>query len=176
MMRWLQVREGRNNPDPRTQEAQPSLEHHTQSHHQQTQVDHSETSNQEALTHAQEMWKNLFSRSSVTSDPIQRPTVITTQNLRTNYIWGDPIESKEPDITRIYAINLNGIKLDRRGGSFDSVCQVMKEVQADVLCAQEHNLDTTQLAVRSILYDTTNKHWQRNKLVMGTTPITFPNT
>lgn len=49
-------------------------------------------------------------------------------------------------------------------------------MQVDVLCAQEHNLDTTQFLIRSVLYDTANKHWQRSKLVLGTTPITFKSS
>jgi hypothetical protein len=49
----------------------------------------------------------------------------------------------------------------------------MKEAQVDVFCGQEHNLDTTQTHVRSILFETANQHWKRNRLVMGTSPITF---
>jgi exonuclease III len=75
--------------------------------------------------------------------------------------------------TRLYVSNVNGIPLDRRGGHFDTLCKLHIEIQADLFCGQEHNLDTTQLAVRSILYDTARQYWPRNRMVFGTTPITF---
>ncbi|KAI2490869.1 hypothetical protein MHU86_23692 [Fragilaria crotonensis] len=97
---------------------------------------------------------------------------MTTNNLRTNYPWGDQLGSKASHVTRLYSINVNGISLDRRGGSFDGICRSLKEIQADIFCAQEHNLDTTQFKVRSVLFDTVKNHWERNRMVMGTTPIT----
>lgn len=51
----------------------------------------------------------------------------------------------------------------------------MKEVQADVICGQEHNLDTTQSCVRSIIFATTQQHWNRSRVIFGTTPIPFVN-
>lgn len=48
----------------------------------------------------------------------------------------------------------HGLSLDRRGGQFDTPCEVQKEVQADILCGQEHNLDSDKTHVRSILYYT----------------------
>jgi hypothetical protein len=70
-------------------------------------------------------------------------------------------------------MNVNGLNIDRRGGQFDTLCRMLKEVQADVYCGQEHNLDTTQPNIRKILYDTAAQHWDRIRLVLGTTPITF---
>ena len=65
--------------------------------------------------------------------------------------------------------------MDRRGGQFDEYCSVLKEVQADVTCGQEHNLDAIQSPVRSILFDTTRQHWQRSKINIANTPIAFRN-
>ena len=42
-----------------------------------------------------------------------------------------------------------------------------------MLCGQEHNLDTTQPHIQSILFNTANQHKERNRLVTSTTPITF---
>jgi hypothetical protein len=50
---------------------------------------------------------------------------------------------------------------------------VAREVQADILCVQEHNLDTQQTQVRSILFNTSRQHWNRSKLTCGTTPFDF---
>jgi hypothetical protein len=46
-------------------------------------------------------------------------------------------------------------------------------VQADVLCGQEHNLDSDKTQVRSILFHTIQQHWTRSKIMFGTTPIAF---
>ena len=83
---------------------------------------------------------------------------------------------EKPDtVTRIYGLNVNGLTLDRRGGQLDVLCKVLKEVQADVLCGQEHNLDSNQTPVRSIIFHTICNHWQQPKATFGTTPITFNN-
>jgi hypothetical protein len=42
-----------------------------------------------------------------------------------------------------------------------------------VVGCQEHNLDTTQVAVKSILYDTAKRVWNRSKFHFGSTPIQF---
>ena len=109
-------------------------------------------------------------------DRTSRPSVLSTANAISNEPWGDQIEEKANDITRMYCINLNGITLDKKGGKFDTVCRCMKEVQADIFCGQEHKLDTTQAAVRTIMYDTARQHWERQRVVMGTTPIPFEKT
>ena len=48
-------------------------------------------------------------------------------------------------------------------------------MQADIVGCQEQNLDTTQSVVKSILYDTSRRVWERSKLHFGTTPIPFAN-
>ena len=106
--------------------------------------------------------------------PQPRPTTLSTTNSRTNTSWGDSLSDlKSPDITRVYITNLNGLQLDARGGKFDSVCRSMKEIQVDVLCAQEHNVDTTQASLRNIIFDTARQHWDRHRLVISTSPIPF---
>jgi hypothetical protein len=109
-------------------------------------------------------------------DRITRQSVLSSANAISNEPWGDIIGEIAQDITRMYCINLNGITLDKKGGKFDTVCRCMKEVQADIFSGQEHKLDTTQSAVRTIMYDTARQHWERQRVVMGTTPIPFEKT
>ena len=109
-------------------------------------------------------------------DQAPRQSVLSNTNALSNEPWGDQIGAKTEDITRMYCINLNGITLDKRGGKFDTVCRCMKEVQADIFSGQEHKLDTTQSNVRTIIYDTARQHWERQRVVMGTTPIPFEKT
>jgi exonuclease III len=143
------------------------------------------------LQTAQTEWKKIFSRrradqgtSSLSTpssqrnvnnpaQPIPRPSVMTAENHRANTSWGDPLLGKSASTTRIYSLNVNGLSLDRRGGKFDELCKVMKEVQADVLCCQEHCLDTTRPNVRNILHDTARQHWARTRITYGNTPTPF---
>ena len=83
------------------------------------------------------------------------------------------LQDKPDATTRVYVTNLNGLQLDARGGKFDTVCRTIREIQADVFCAQEHNVDITQAPLRNILFDTAKQHWERHRLVIGTTPIPF---
>ena len=124
------------------------------------------------LQKAQEQWRSLFMRP----EQILRPAVLSVENRRQNSFWGDPMEAKEESHTRVYAMNVNGLTLDRRGGQYTTVCAVQKEIQADVFCGSEHNLDTTQSQVRSVLYDTISQYWDRNRLVFGTSPIPFKSS
>ena len=48
------------------------------------------------------------------------------------------------NVTRAYSLNTNGLSIGRRGGRFDDLCKVVKEVNTDIVWCQEHNLDTTR--------------------------------
>jgi hypothetical protein len=102
----------------------------------------------------------------------QRPMLHMTDAL-SNTFWGDECRVKAGNIFRLYAQNGNGLPLDRRGGQFDTLCQVHKETQAYVFLGQEHNLDSTQFQVKSILHETSKQHWERYRLNIATTPIPF---
>ena len=131
------------------------------------------------LSEAALLWRRLLPGTTASprmSMDERRPTTLTSQNCRANTWWGDELDVKPPSTTRIYAINLNGISLDKRGGQFDIHCRVLKEVQVDIFCGQEHNLDTTQANLRTILHATASQHWERYKLTFGTTPIPFPRS
>ena len=75
----------------------------------------------------------------------------------------------------VYAANVNGSSLDRCRGQYNNFYKTIKEVQADIVCGQEHNLNTTNTAVRSILNNTTAQHWKRNFINFASTPMTFEN-
>ena len=128
-----------------------------------------------ALTAAQSTWKKIFNNTTDTHHHLApiRSTALNKQNSTENIPWGDVLCEKQPETTRIYVVNLNGLQLDARGGKFDTVCRVLKEVQADVFCGQEHNVDVTQAPLRTILFDTAHQHWERHRLAIGTTPIQF---
>jgi hypothetical protein len=50
--------------------------------------------------------------------------IMTDLNQRTNIAWGDTLQEKPAEVTRVYAMNANGLRLDKLGGQFDVQCQV----------------------------------------------------
>ena len=132
--------------------------------------------NDKSLRRAQGQWASLFkNQKQRDTQRNDRNIVLTNQNQQMNTHWGDPLGEKGENVTRIYSLNLNGIALDRRGGQFDSLCSIAKELQIDILCGQEHNVDTSQSEVRSILHQTARQHWGRFRLGTGSTPTQFTN-
>ena len=119
---------------------------------------------------AQTEWKKLLDGSG--GEDARQPLLPVTEAMQ-NTFWGDPCEAKAGHLFRLYVQNVNGLPLDRRGGQFDTLCQVIKETQADVFLGQEHNLDSTQPPVRNILQETSKQHWERYRLNIATTPIPF---
>ena len=130
---------------------------------------------QQRLDQARTLWTAMFNTSQTTGPADgHRPIVLSVENQRTNASWGDPLMEKPTDTTRIYGVNVNGLHLDKRGGHFDVLSNVIKEVQADVFCGQEHNLESNGTHVRQILYHTAQRHWHRSRVTFATTPIAFP--
>jgi hypothetical protein len=136
------------------------------------------------LQEAGEAWHRLFKNAqplttSTEQDnktPQRSILKLSMENLSSNQPWGDIVQEKKPFTTRIYSQNVNGLQYQKDGGQYVELCRVAKEVQADVLCIQEHNLDTTQHQVQHTLHQATRKHWQRAKLTVSSSPITFQGT
>ena len=123
------------------------------------------------LSLAQTEWKKILDSQA---QPQNHSMVyLSNENLANNSAWGDNLVDKSEGTLRIYGQNVNGMSLDRRGGQFDSLCRVIKEVQADVTCGQEHQLDSTQHQVKSIIFQTCRQHWQRSRVLFGTSSVPF---
>ena len=82
---------------------------------------------------------------------------------------------KEEDTIWVLAANVNCFSLDRRGGQYDNFCRVLRAAQVDIACGQEHNLETTKLTIRSILHNTTQQHWRKNRIDFASIPLKFKN-
>ncbi len=130
---------------------------------------------QEWLREAKTLWATMFrSMETESSTDSSRPILLSVENQRSNDPWGDPTLHEKPDtVTRIYGMNVNGLRLDNRGGQLDVLCKVIKETQADVFCGQEHNLESNSTQARQIIYTTTRQHWKRSRVTFGTTSIPF---
>jgi hypothetical protein len=125
---------------------------------------------------AQAEWRKVLNPNANPGTPaVNREITLTALNMRSNVYWGDEVTEKADGTIRVLAANVNGFSLDRRGGQYDNYCRVLKSLQVDVACGQEHNLETTKSAVRSILHNTTQQHWQRNRIDFASTPFKFEN-
>ena len=148
-------------------------------HHQTTQTT---AANKDETTRRHQRNSIPLNDKAQLADPHQRlPTITLTQpytsnTKQQNTAWGDTIGAKPTDVTRIYSQNVNGIRLEKDGGQFKEICHIHQEVQADIFCIQEHNLDTNQYQVKQIMHQTTRRHWQRSRLNLASSPITFPGT
>jgi hypothetical protein len=123
------------------------------------------------LSVAQIEWRKIL--DSQARPPNHSMSHLSNANLATNSPWGDVLQDKAKGVFRVYGQNVNGLTLDRRGGQFDSLCQVIKETQADVMDGQEHQVDSCQHRVKSILYQTCRQHWQRSRAAFGSTTVPF---
>ena len=120
---------------------------------------------------ARAAWRQIFNQRAMTQNRTQLST--TRANARENLPWGDILDCKESHQFRLYSVNINGIQLDKDGGKFDEFCHVLNEIQGDIGCIQEHNLDTTHSYVRTRLNDTAKHRWQWRRLTYASTPISF---
>jgi hypothetical protein len=88
--------------------------------------------------HAKTTWRTFFSRQQAQASTInqqqRRPIQLSARNQRSNTNWGDTLGPKATGTIRVYAQNLNGLTLDRKGGTFDELCRVQKELNIDIFC------------------------------------------
>jgi hypothetical protein len=92
---------------------------------------------------------------------------LTPENLKNNHHYGD-VMTKKPDNTfRLYGINLNSICLDKNGGDLPEVCELMKEVQADIAGFTEPCLDSTKPTLKNYMYKTFKRILQRSKVELS---------
>lgn len=87
-----------------------------------------------------------------------RTLYISPANQKHNNHYYDVMDEKLEDSTRIYFQNANGLRIDTEGGDFGELCHTTMEIQADVICIAEHNLDTTKYHI------TSNMEYQRQQI------------
>ena len=93
---------------------------------------------------------------------------MSPENMKNNTWVFDEMCAKLEDILRLYFQNVNGFVIDSEGGDFHDFCDVAKEIQADVVCAAEHNLDTSKYHIRSVLESTRSRVCPRSRLTTAT--------
>ena len=135
-----------------------------------TETDNADNQVMSTLLIAQHEWREVVDG---TNGAVSRQPSLPVAEAIYNKSWGDECHEKPRNVFRLFAQTVTGLNLDRRGGQFDSLCQIQKETQSDVFLGQEHNLDSTQFQVKSILHATCKQHWERYRLNIATTPISL---
>jgi hypothetical protein len=80
----------------------------------------------------------------------------------------------KPDNTfRLYGLNPNGFRLDKKGGDVTEFFVMAASIKADVVGCAEHNLDFTQFRVQDTAYQAIRQTVEHSKAVWSTTPTTF---
>ena len=101
---------------------------------------------------------------------------ISPENLRDSRPWGDVMVEKQSDSIRLFCQNVNGLKLDAQGGDYTALCHMTSEIQADVVCITEHNLDSTKHHVNQTCYDSLKNNLPRSRMTIGSSPIKTKGT
>ena len=121
-------------------------------------------------------WRKVLNPNATPGIPAVNCEInLTTLNMQSNVYWGDKLNKKTDETIQVLAANVNGFSIERQGGQYNNYCRILKSLQVDIACGQEHNLDRTKLPVQSILHNTTQQHWQRNQIDFASTPFKFEN-
>ena len=89
--------------------------------------------------------------------------------------FGNPLdESTDESRTRVYIQNLNGLNLDRNGGKWPYICEVLSTIQADVACFTELNTEVNDFTIRQQMERTCRRHFQHNAFIMSTSKYKTP--
>lgn len=102
-------------------------------------------------------WNRLLNGRQNSANQSNRTLYITEENQKENCHFYDIMGEKPDSVTRLYFQNVNGLQMDTVGGDFSEVCHTANEIQADIVCIAEHNLDTTKYHIKSIMEDQKRK-------------------
>ncbi len=91
-----------------------------------------------------------------------------------NVPWGDTLDLEKPAGTfRLYGMNPNGFRLDKKGGDITEFFQMAESIDADFVGCSEHNLDFTQFRVQDTANKAIRNTVEHSKAVWSTTPTPF---
>lgn len=80
---------------------------------------------------------------------------------------------KRKNSFRLYCQNINGLKLDEKGGDLHAINEFLNKYQCDAVGFSEINLDVSKYKVQQILTDSLNKSFEANRFSTSTSDIPF---
>jgi hypothetical protein len=111
-----------------------------------------------------------------TAEPPREPAFLTASNLKSNFAWGDALQIDKPDgIFRLYGMNPNGFRLDKKGGDISEFFMMASSINADFVGVSEHNLDFQQFRVQNSAFQAIRHNVEHSKAVWSTTKTKFDN-
>ena len=111
-----------------------------------------------------------------TAEPPRKPAFLTAANLKSNFAWGDTLQKEKPDgIFRLYGMNPNGFRLDKKGGDIAEFFMIASSISADFVGVSEHNLDFQQFRVQHTAFQAVRHTVEHSKIVWSTTTTKFDN-
>jgi exonuclease III len=107
----------------------------------------------------------------------RNPFYVTPSNLKHNDHWGpEMIERKPDDIFRLYFQNVKGLRLGNNGlDMLDYFCQ-MKSIDANIIGANEINLDTNHPLVQRTFRRHQSQVWAHSRIQTSSSQISFNST
>ena len=104
----------------------------------------------------------------------RKPIQLSGANLMSNVPWGDTLDLEKPAGTfRLYGMNPNGFRLDKKGGDITEFFQMAESIDADFVGCSEHNLDFTQFRVQDTANKAIRNTVEHSKAVWSTTQTPF---
>ena len=86
--------------------------------------------------------KKSACRNSCTNNPILRLDTTKSQQCSLHEPIGNPLNNiKDPSITRLHCVDLNGTRMSSSGGTMNDVCRTMQNSDVDHFLGMEHNLN-----------------------------------
>jgi exonuclease III len=99
---------------------------------------------------------------------------LSMTNFKANHPWGDDFAlAKPPNTFRLYYQNINGIKLDDRGGDLASFLTTFSELQCDVVGLCEIKLDVSKYKVKETISSAIRHQFKSAQHAATTSPIPF---
>jgi hypothetical protein len=99
---------------------------------------------------------------------------LSSTNFKSNFPWGDDFSlDKAPNTYRMYFQNINGIKLDDRGGDLAYFLPIFDELQCDLVGLCEIKLDVSKYKVRQTISNAIRMQFKSAKHAATTSPIPF---
>ena len=126
--------------------------------------DHSNTANQ------------TTDDNTILNTNTSHPLLPTTPLLHDQFAGDILNEAKEPNTTRIYAQNINGIKWDNDGGTWPMICETMSSIHADIACLTELNLDIHNHKLSTTMHRIERRFFNQSRFAGSTSTNKVPHT
>ena len=126
--------------------------------------DHSNTANQ------------TTDDNTILNTNTSHPLLPTTPLLHDQFAGDILNEAKEPNTTRIYAQNINGIKWDNDGGTWPMICETMSSIHADIACLTELNLDIHNHKLSTTMRRIERRFFKQSRFAGSTSTNKVPHT